>query len=204
MLESKKRYIRILTILFIAVFIWSAIKPQDYFVWLLEISGVIFIISVYAFFHKKIQFTKTTSTWFFIAICLITIGAHYSFPNVPFFDNTRGLFGFERNNYDKLGHIVQGILPVLVSREILVKRNIVQDIYWISFLSFCIAIAISGLYELVEWLFIILFGDNNYTFDVLGTQGYVWDAQSDILCALIGAVLTIVLGHKHLLSIVKR
>lgn len=201
---EKTTSVKILTILFIALLVWSVIEPYDYFVWLLEISGVIFIISVYIYFNKSIQFTLTTNIWFFIAVCLITIGAHYSFPKMPLFDNAMRLFGSERNNYDKLAHVVQGVLPVLISWEVFVKKKVVHDIYWIYFLSFCIAVTVSGLYELVEWLFIILFGDTSYTSDVLGTQGYIWDAQTDILFAVIGAMLTIILGRKHLLSIVKK
>lgn len=200
----KKNYTRILILLFLLIFIWSAIKPKDYYVWLLEILGVVFIVIVYALFSFKIQFTNTTNTWAFIGACLIAVGAHYSFPNVPGFNGIKGVFEMDRNNFDKLGHIVQGILPVLISREVLVKKKIIRDFFWINFFSFCVAITVSALYELVEWLFIIVFGDNRFTFDVLGTQGYIWDAQSDILCALIGAVFTILFGYKHLLSIIKK
>ncbi len=200
----KKNYTRFLILLFSLVLIWSAIDPKDYSVWLLEISGVIFIVAVYIFFQIKINFSKTTNTWVFIGACLITIGAHYSFPNVPVFNGIDGLFEPNRNNFDKLGHVVQGIIPVLIAREILVKNKVMKDIFWINFLSICVAVTVSALYELIEWLFIIVLGDNRFTSDVLGTQGYFWDAQSDILCALIGAVLTIFLGRKHLLSITEQ
>jgi len=198
---GKERYLTILKVLYLAVFIWSAIAPKDYSIWFLEIVGVIFIILLYVYFYKSIRFSITTNTWFFIAVCLITIGAHYSFPDVPLFDHLKGCFGMERNNYDKLGHLVQGILPVLISREVLVKKNITKDIYWNNLISFCVAMAVTSVYELIEWLFIVLFGDNNYTSDVLGTQGYIWDAQSDMLFAMIGALLAIFLGHKHLVAL---
>ena len=197
----KKNYTKILILLFFFIFIWSAIKPKEYYVWLLEILGVVFIVGVYIFFYFRINFSNTTNTWAFIAACLIAIGAHYSFPDVPGFSGIKGVFEIDRNNFDKLGHIVQGILPVLISREVLVKKKVIQDFFWINFFSFCIAITVSALYELVEWLFIIVFGDNRFTSDVLGTQGYIWDSQSDILCALIGAVLAIFLGRKHLINL---
>lgn len=200
---SKETYIKILKVLYIAIFIWSAIAPKDYSIWILEIVGVIITILFYYYFNKSIQFSTTTNTWFFISVCLMTIGAHYSFPDVPIFDQMKGWFGIERNNYDKIGHLVQGILPVLISREVLVKKSITSDIYWNNLISFCVAMTVTAVYELVEWLFIILFGDNNYTYDVLGTQGYIWDAQSDMLFAMIGALLAIFLGHKHLVAIVK-
>jgi len=132
---------------------------------------------------------------------MISVGAHYSFPNVPIFNDIKDLFGMERNNFDKLGHLVQGILPVLIAREVIIKKNIIRNFFWINFFSFCVAITVSGMYEIFEWFFIVVFGDNQYTFDVLGTQGYIWDSQTDMLFALIGAVLTILFGHKHLVSI---
>jgi putative membrane protein len=194
-------YNRVLIILYTLVFIWSSIFPKEYYVWMLEISGVIFIILIYIYFYKKIKFTNTTNFWAFIAACLISVGAHYSFPNVPVFNDIKDLFGMERNNFDKLGHLVQGILPVLISREVIVKKNIIRNFFWINFFSFCVAMTVSGMYEIFEWFFIIVLGDNQYTSDVLGTQGYIWDSQSDMLFALIGAVLTILFGHKHLASI---
>lgn len=197
----KKNYSRILILLFLIVFIWSAIEPKEYSVWLFEISGVIFIVAVYIFFQIKINFSNTTNTWVFIGACLIAVGAHYSFPDVPGFNGINGIFKLDRNNFDKLGHIVQGILPVLISREVLVKKEVIKDFFWINFFSFCVAITVSALYELVEWLFIIVFGNNHFTYDVLGTQGYVWDAQSDILCALVGALLVTLFGRKHLLTL---
>jgi putative membrane protein len=188
-------------ILYSSIFIWSAISPKNYAVWFLEILGVFFLISIYVFYNKDIQFTSLTNTWFFIAMALITIGAHYSFPDVPIFEDLKGWNGMQRNNFDKLGHLVQGVLPVLISREVLFKKGIVKDFYWNSFLAFCVAMSITAGYELVEWLFILVLGDNDYTFDVMGTQGYIWDAQSDMLMASIGAILTILLSRKHFLHI---
>ena len=195
---KEKSYPKYLLGLYIVLFLWSGIRPKDYHVWLLEIIGVVILIAVYIFFYKKIRFSGVTNTWFFIAASLITIGAHYSFPNVPIFENFKGMFGVERNDFDKLGHVVQGILPVLIAWEVLVKNRVVQNFYWINFLSLNIALSVSAFYELFEWLFIVVLGDNSYTYDVLGTQGYIWDAQSDMLCALIGAILTIIIGRRHL------
>lgn len=199
----KKRYIRTLMVLYTIIFIWSAILPKDYAIWFLEILGVLFIISVYAFHNKKIQFTRLTNTWFFIAVSMITVGAHYSFPDVPIFDQFKGWYGIGRNNYDKLGHLVQGVLPVLLSREVLVKKRVTTDLYWNNFLSFCVAMSVTAVYELIEWVFILLLGNNEYTYDVLGTQGYIWDAQTDMLMACIGAILTLVFTRKHFLNLIK-
>jgi len=191
-------------VVYLAIFTWSAIHPKDARVWLLEITGVLFLIAVYLLFHKRIRFSDVTTTWFFVGATLITIGAHYSFPHVPVFESLKGVFGIKRNNFDKLGHVVQGVLPVLISWEVLVKNKVILNYYWINFLSLCIALSVSAFYELFEWLFIAVLGDNSYTYDVLGTQGYIWDAQSDMLCALIGAVLTILFGKKHLMNTIRK
>lgn len=201
---EKKNYLRIFMFLYLVILIWSAIDPMDYAVWFLEILGVIFIISVYFYYNNSIQFSILTSTWFFIAVSLITIGAHFSFPNVPLFDKITAIIGMDRNNFDKLGHIVQGILPVLIGREVLIKKGITRDYFWNNFLAFTIAMSVSAIYELIEWLFIILLGNNEYTYEVLGTQGYIWDAQSDMLMAFIGALLTVLFTRRHFLQLIKR
>ncbi|HKK42486.1 MAG TPA: DUF2238 domain-containing protein [Bacteroidales bacterium] len=201
---SKDIYRKILLVAYLALFIWSAVNPKDYNVWLLEIIGVVFIVAVYLFFDQRIRFSGLTNTWFFIGACLITIGAHYSFPNVPLFDYLKDISGADRNDYDKLGHLVQGVLPVLISWEVLVKEKVATKRSWINFLSVNIALSVSALYELFEWLFVVIFGNNSYTSDVLGTQGYIWDSQSDMLCALIGALLTVIIGRKFLQRLIFR
>ncbi len=203
MAPKKKTLLLILAIAYIGLFTWSAITPLDYRIWGLEISGVVLLIVMHLLFSRKNDLTVTTHTWFFVGVSLITVGAHYSFPNVPFFENYFDFFYPGRNNYDKLGHIVQGVVPVLISREILVRKNIVTKKAWINLLSFCVAMTVSGVYELFEWLFVLVLGENDFTDSLVGAQGYRWDAQSDILCALLGATLTILLGRRHLDSIIE-
>ena len=200
---GRSDYTKVLCFLYCAILIWSAISPKDYAIWFLEIFGVVLVVSIYFYFDRLIQFTVVTNVWFFIAISLITVGAHYSFPDVPFFEHNLDWLAVPRNNYDKLGHVVQGVLPVLIAREVLIKKGISRDIYWNSFLAFCVAMSTTAVYELIEWLFIILLGNNEYTYDVLGTQGYVWDAQSDMLMALIGALLAMFLGKKHFSNLLR-
>lgn len=201
-IEARK-YNRILLGTYLCLFIWSGISPFNYKVWLLEMLGLLLMIAFYLYFNREIHFSKTLNTWFFIAAALITIGAHYSFPNVPFFKNLAEITGTERNNFDKIGHVVQGIIPVLLSWEVLIKNNVTDKVPWLQIISFCAALAVSAFYEIFEWLFIVILGDTSYTFEVLGTQGYVWDAQTDMLCAFIGAILTILFGKKHLLKIIE-
>jgi putative membrane protein len=114
------------------------------------------------------------------------IGGHYTYSEVPFFE---GLFGAERNNYDKLGHFLQGLVPALLAREILLRKNVVNGLYWRNIIIVSICLAFSALYELIEWWVALIAGIGAEAF--LGTQGYVWDTQSDMWFALIGAVISL-------------
>lgn len=111
------------------------------------------------------------------------IGGHYTYAEVPFFE---GLFGAERNNYDKLGHFAQGFVPALLAREILLRKHVVNGNHWRNIIIISICLAFSAFYELIEWWVALIAGIDAEAF--LGTQGYVWDTQSDMWFALIGAI----------------
>jgi len=114
------------------------------------------------------------------------VGGHYTYAEVPLFDN---LFGSERNNYDKLGHFFQGFVPALLAREILIRKNVVNGNLWRGFIIVSICLAFSAFYELIEWWVALASGEDAEAF--LGTQGYVWDTQSDMWLALIGAIFAL-------------
>ncbi len=116
------------------------------------------------------------------------IGGHYTYAEVPLFD---GLFGAERNNYDKVGHFFQGFVPALLAREILIRKQVVNGDIWRGFMIISICLAFSAFYELIEWWVAILSGEDAQAF--LGTQGYIWDTQSDMALALIGATVSLLL-----------
>jgi putative membrane protein len=116
------------------------------------------------------------------------VGGHYTYAEVPLFD---GLFGSERNNYDKVGHFFQGFVPALLAREILIRKNVVNGNYWRAFIVVSICLGFSAFYELIEWWVALATGENAEAF--LGTQGYVWDTQSDMGLALLGACSSLVL-----------
>ncbi len=119
------------------------------------------------------------------------IGGHYTYAEVPFFD---GLFGAERNNYDKVGHYFQGFVPALITREILIRKQVVNGKAWLALLIVSISLAFSAFYEIIEWWVALATGEGAEAF--LGTQGYVWDTQSDMALALLGAVSSIALLSK--------
>jgi putative membrane protein len=121
------------------------------------------------------------------------IGGHYTYAEVPFFEN---LWGAERNNYDKVGHFFQGFVPALIARELLLRCQVVLKKGWLNIIIIAICLAISAFYELIEWWVALATGEGAEAF--LGTQGYVWDTQSDMAWALIGAITSvIVLARWH-------
>tara|TARA_E500000075_G_C6683653_1_gene171889 strand:- start:87 stop:488 length:402 start_codon:yes stop_codon:yes gene_type:complete len=114
------------------------------------------------------------------------IGAKYTYAEVPLFDWISEIFGWERNNYDKVGHFMQGFVPALIAREILLRKQVVITNGWRNFIVLSICLAFSAFYELIEWWAALLIGEDADAF--LGTQGYVWDTQSDMGLALLGAI----------------
>lgn len=119
------------------------------------------------------------------------IGGHYTYAEVPLFD---GLFGAERNNYDKVGHFFQGFVPALLAREILIRKNAVNGTAWLNTFIISVTLAFSAFYEIIEWWVAVASGDDAVAF--LGTQGYEWDTQSDMGLALIGAIVSILVLSK--------
>ncbi len=178
-------------IIFFATLIWSGINPKDTLTWILEVLPALIGLVVLAATHRKFPLTTLTYILILVHCVVLMIGGHYTYAEVPLFDWLRDGFDLERNNYDKVGHFVQGFVPAIVAREILVRNAIVVGRKWLSFFVVCICLAISAFYELIEWWVAVMTGDSAEAF--LGTQGYVWDTQSDMMYALIGAVMALLL-----------
>lgn len=136
------------------------------------------------------------------ALPRINGGWHYTYAEVSIFD---GLFGSERNNFDKVGHFFQGFVPALLAREILIRKRVVNGDLWRNSIIVSICLAFSAVYELIEWWVALATGDDAEAF--LGTQGYVWDTQSDMALALLGAVCSLLIlsvSHNHQIKNVTR
>lgn len=122
------------------------------------------------------------------------VGGHYTYAEVPLFDTIKELFNLERNNYDKVGHFAQGFVPAIIAREVLSRKNVVNagtnSQAWLNVFIVSICLAFSAFYELIEWWVAIATGENAEAF--LGTQGYIWDTQSDMAVALLGAICAII------------
>jgi len=196
-----KKYYFLLLLFFLGL-VWSGINPRNYGHWIGEIAapivGLIFLITTF----NRFRYTILTYSVILISCYLMFIGAHYTFSRVPLFDWIRDYFGQDRNNFDKIGHFFQGIIPVLITREIFLRRNIIKGYKLISFISFCICMATTSVYELIEYIICIIAGGNPQTF--LGTQGDIWDSQSDMLAAAIGGVFIVLFLRKLHDRIIKK
>ena len=186
-MSSKLRIAWILV--FVAVLVWSGIAPKDYVTWLLEVSPAVIAAGVLWYTRERFPLTRLAYALILVHCVILMVGGHYTYAEVPAFDWLRDQLGMERNNYDKLGHFAQGFVPALVAREILIRQRVIPDPRWRNFFIVCFCLGFSAFYELIEWWVALLSEEAADSF--LGTQGYVWDTQSDMFWALIGAVLAL-------------
>lgn len=197
------RYPLWLTAVFLIVLTWSGIRPHDYFTWILEVFPAVIWLIVLLVTYKKFPLTYFLYTLILIHAIILCVWGHYTYAEVPLFDLIRDYFGQSRNNYDKVGHFVQGFVPVFIAREIFIRRKVVNWAYWTNIISVAFCIALSALYELLEWWVAVWSGSAGDAF--LGTQWYIWDTQSDMGYATIGAIIGVVLFARiHTLYIKNR
>ncbi len=193
-------------VLFAPVLAWSWIHPHDRFTWWLESAPIIAGIPVmFALQHKFPLSSLLLGLIWFHGVVLI-VGGHYTYAEVPLGEWAKGWFGWQRNNYDKLGHFAQGFVPAILVREILLRtsplrqqtsgpgaggqdRDATQPSRWLPFLIVSVCLAFSAFYELIEWFMAVTTGEAAEAF--LGTQGDPWDTQTDMLAALIGAIVAV-------------
>ena len=192
--------------IFFSVLVWSGIGPKDYILWFLQMTPVIIGFTILLITYNKFPLTHLSYTLILLYSLIIMVGSHYSYTEVPLFDFIRSIFSFERNNYDKIGHFAQGFVPAIIAREILIRKEIVVSSNWRNFLIICVCLAFSAFYELIESVVAIV---SDKPAEVsLGTQGYVWDTQTDMALALLGAISALILlarfHDKQLINIVKK
>lgn len=182
--------------IFVVVLVWSGIGPHDYPTWWLEVAPALVAAAVLWFTRERMPLTRLTYILILVHCIILMVGGHYTYAEVPLGDWLREAFDQSRNNYDKLGHFAQGFVPAIVAREILIRLNVISGPGWRNFVVVCLCLAISAFYELIEWWVALLSAEAADSF--LGTQGYVWDTQSDMAWALFGAILALVLlGGLH-------
>lgn len=175
-------------VVFAVVFIWSASAPYSVLNWTLEMFPASLACGVLYATRQRFPLTPLSYAALLILCLLILVGAHYGFGRVPLFEWLRQAWSGERNNFDKLAHLFQGFTPALVFRECLIRWRVVTDRRWLWGLVPALALALSAGYELVEWWAALMLRADRAE-DFLAIQGDPWDAQSDMACALLGAVI---------------
>lgn len=181
---------------FVVVLVWSAIAPKDYPTWALEVAPALIGGAALAATYGSFRLTPMVYGLILIHCIVLMVGGHYTYAEVPLFDYLKPVFGFERNNYDKVGHFVQGFVPAMIGREILIRKAIVASPGWRDFFIVSFCLAFSAFYEILEWFVAVVAGSSSEAF--LGTQGYEWDTQTDMALCLVGAVVALaLLGRLH-------
>lgn len=181
-------------VIFLVVLIVSAINPKDYFTWFLEVVPALAALALLVFTYKNFRLTNLVYGLILLHSIILMVGGHYTYAEVPLGDWAKEWFGMERNNYDKVGHFAQGFIPAMIIREVFIRKQVVSTKAWRNFIIVCVCLAISAVYEFIEWFVAEASGQGAEAF--LGTQGYVWDTQSDMLCATIGAIVSLILLAK--------
>lgn len=173
-----------ITIVLLAI---SAYQPYEMATWWMEVAPVIVAIPILLATYRRFPLTPLVYTLIFVHACILILGGHYTYARVPLGFWVQDLFGFARNHYDRLGHLAQGFIPAMIAREILLRRTPLRQGGWLFFLVCCVCLAISAVYEFIEWWAALIGGAGATEF--LGTQGDVWDTQWDMFMALIGSIV---------------
>ncbi|RYF40692.1 MAG: DUF2238 domain-containing protein [Comamonadaceae bacterium] len=183
------RLLAVLGFAVLAALVWSGIAPHERGTWALEVAPVLIAAPILWRTHRR--FPLTTLLYVLIALHALVLigGGAYTYARMPLGEWVQAVFDLGRNPYDKLGHFMQGLVPALAAREILLRGGHVAGRRMAGFLALCVAMAVSAVYELVEWWAALLLGQGADEF--LGTQGDVWDTQSDMFLALLGAAAAV-------------
>ncbi|WP_220759044.1 MULTISPECIES: DUF2238 domain-containing protein [unclassified Shewanella] len=178
-------------VIFFVVLIWSGINPKDQFTWFLEVAPALIALPILIYTRNSFALTSLAYGLILIHCIILMVGGHYTYAEVPLFDWISEWTGGARNNYDKVGHFAQGFIPTILAREVFIRLSVVKIGAWCNFLAICFSLAFSAFYELIEWWVAELTGEDAEAF--LGTQGYVWDTQSDMAMALVGGISAVLL-----------
>jgi len=169
----------------------SGLHPKDRLTWWLEIVPFLIALPVLLLTYRRMRLTNLVYALIALHACVLFVGGHYTYAEVPLGFWAERAFGFTRNHYDRLGHFFQGFVPALVTREVLLRATPLRRGGWLFFLTVCVCLSASALYELLEWRAAVGLGQSADAF--LGTQGDPWDTQEDMATALVGAVLALLL-----------
>lgn len=194
--------------LLVPVLVWSAVNPHDRLTWWLEVFPVLIGLPLILAVQKRFPLSSLLLVLVWFHAVILIVGGHYTYALVPAGEWAREWFGWTRNNYDKLGHFAQGFVPAILARELLLRTSPLRNrgdgrpSRWTGFLVVCVCLGFSAFYELIEWWTALASGAAAEAF--LGTQGYIWDTQSDMAWAMGAAILALLtLARVHDRSMAK-
>jgi len=174
----------------VVLLVWSGIHPHDRFTWWLEVAPIFLGVPALILLYPRLRLTPLVYTLIWIHCGILMLGGHYTYAQVPLGFWMERWFGFTRNHYDRIGHLAQGFIPAMLAREIFIRRSPLAGSRWLPFMVICVCLAFSAFYELVE--FWTALAEGGAATDFLGTQGDPWDTQWDMMLALIGAIVSLV------------
>jgi len=177
---------RVWLLLTLLVLAWSGYQPKDTFTWLLEVAPVLIGLPLLLSTRRSFPLTALAYGLLTLFGVILMIGGHYTYAEMPLFNWLRDTYDLSRNHYDRFGHIMQGFVPAIVTREILLRTSPLKPGKWLFALTISVCLAISAFYEMIEWWVAVGSGDEAVAF--LATQGDVWDTQWDMFLALCGAL----------------
>jgi putative membrane protein len=174
----------------------SGIGANEPGTWVLEVFPIFIAVPLLVATARRFPLTPLVYWLIFLHALILMVGGHYTYAKVPLGFWVQDLFHLGRNHYDRLGHFAQGFVPAMIAREIMLRRSPLRPGKWLFFLVTCVCLSVSACYEFIEWAAAVLGGSSAESF--LGTQGDVWDTQSDMLMAFIGAIVAqAMLGRVH-------
>ena len=195
-MRNHNQELRVWLIVVLIALAWSGINPTDRFTWFLEVAPVFIGIPLLILTYQAFPLTPLTYRLLTIHAIILVVGGHYTYAEVPLGYWAQDMFEFSRNHYDRIGHVAQGFIPAILTREILLRCSPLTPGKWTFFIVTSICLAFSALYELFEWGTAQLTGEAATAF--LGTQGDDWDTQWDMFLALLGAITSqLLLGNLH-------
>ena len=189
MTDPRTRTLSVFAALLLGILVYSGLAPYDRMTWALEVFPAAVALVLMVATYRRFPLTTLLYVCIFVHCLVLILGGVYTYARVPLGFQIADLLHLTRNPYDKIGHFFQGFVPALVTREILIRGAFVNGRRMRDFLITCVVLAISAFYELIEWWVAVLAGQGADEF--LGTQGYAWDTQSDMLLALIGAIVAL-------------
>ncbi|HOG91151.1 MAG TPA: DUF2238 domain-containing protein [Smithella sp.] len=186
-----EKYPAILLIIVLIFWIWSGINPHDSrLTWVLETLPFMIALPIMLMTYKKFRLTDLMYTLIAIHAMILMLGGHYSYAKVPLGFWMENWFDWTRNNYDKIGHFMQGFGPAIYTREIMARTSPLKRGKWLALVSIAVPLAFSALYEIFEWLASLSNPTDTEAF--LGTQGYIWDTQTDMFWCLVGSIVALI------------